>query len=389
MSKKYIVTNFAYGTGTYLRTTDLAIAFNAEYEKQTRRRLGILVPWVYGEKQKRVMLEEFEEYEKKHPGEIVLDAKLGALLKSVFYGDASYGEALSGWIKNAKAVSDEARKHLTGLISGETLSGAPVFFSGKESIVVELNRSPRVRYDIAPSYFTSFAYIGEILERSIDIKDIAVSEELFRAGIPVADWVEKNHCIHAIAYPATFSFLDGRGKRYETEVETPPIAPLPKVDTSKMEKGVFVTVTGIPGLERLYKEARELGLRLYSNDIKVVEGATWALPHVIGNPSMEFQFARAGWSSVWISMVTGTPLFVPEFDSNDDPEIYWNNKSVETLSLGRVYRAESLQELLNDAPKLRGASGVICEEIKKRFGTLDGNQYCASLFVADFLKNLN
>ena len=87
--KNYAVLNFAYGTGPYLRTTDLAIAFNAELERRGQPRLGIIVPWVYGDKQKKVMLEEFAGHEQKYPGEILLDAGLGAILKSIFYGYSS------------------------------------------------------------------------------------------------------------------------------------------------------------------------------------------------------------------------------------------------------------------------------------------------------------
>ena len=145
----FIVTNFAYGTGPYLRTTDLAIAFNDELEKAGHGRMGIIMPWVYGEKQKRVMLEEFTGHEKKYPGEILLDAKLGELLRSVFYADCTYEEALAAWVKNYREVSLEAYHHLSFEFEVETLGGERRNIDGTK-IRVELNRSPRVRFNVAP-----------------------------------------------------------------------------------------------------------------------------------------------------------------------------------------------------------------------------------------------
>lgn len=385
MNKKFIVTNFAYGTGPYLRATDLAIAFNEELAKVDCPRLGIIVPWVYGEKQKRIMLEEFSAHEKKYPGEIFLDAKLGQILKDIFYGDNIYKEALSKWVRQAKASSEKARRYLCGQIQTETLSGEKLKINGQD-IIVELNRSPRISYGVTPSYFTSFAYVADILNYAAGEKSIATDNELLKAGIKIADSIERSQRIHCIAYPATFSYLGNRPPRYKTELEVPPIAPPPKENNDEIDPGIFVTVTGIPGLERLYAEAKKLGLKLYSNDTNAIPGSVHALPRIIPNKNIVFQFARSGWSSVWISMISGTPLIVPDFDFKDDPEIYFNNKTIEKLGLGLVYKGQSLKELLSLADQIKKTGAKIKNEILRRWGTLDGNRYCAQLFVKNFLK---
>lgn len=356
-----------------MRTTELALAFNDELEKAGKERMKIIVPLVYGEKQKKVMLEEFAEHEKKYPGEIMLDSVLGALLKSIFYGDNSYAYSLKKWISSVKDISAQAQKHLSGIFSVETLSGVKKEINGK-NIVVELNRSPRIRYNVAPSYFTSFAYIAEILEKSDN------------NGADVANWVEQGHRIHAIAYPATFSYLANRQSRYKTEILVPPIASPSRINDENVASGIFVTVTGIPGLERLYGDSKRLGIKLYSNDTNAVPGSERALPHIISNKNILFQFARSGWSSVWISMISGTPLVVPDFDKEDDPEIYFNNRSIEELGLGIVYRGQKLEEILSKRGSIQKSCKAMCDNILKRWGTLDGNAYCAELFADDFLK---
>ncbi len=383
MAPKFIVTNFAYGTGPYLRTTELALAFNDEMERLGKERLGILVPLVYGEKQKKVMLEEFSP----HMDEIFLDEKLGSLLKSVFYGDSTYEEALLKWTENVKLVSAEAKKHLSGTIEVVSLSGKAGIINGK-NIILELNRSQRIRYDIAPSYFTTFGYISEILERAKEVPEnkIYVRRDLLDKGIEAANWVESGHKLHAVAYPATFSWRDDYKARYATEILTPPISRLYDPCNVQIEPGIFITITGIPGLEGLYQDAKRLGIKLYSTDEKAVPGSEKALPHIIPNPKILLQFARSGWGSVWLSMISGTPLIVPDFNPTDDPEIYFNNLAVENIGIGFVYRGEPLKELLKEVPRLKENSKKICDQILARWGTLDGNRYCAKIFAEDFVS---
>ena len=384
MPDKFIITNFAYGTGPYLRTTALAAAFNDELEKREMERMKIIVPLVYGERQKRGMQEEFGEYYRDYPGELIFDEKLGEILGSVFYGNNTYEGALKKWVFSAKEVSGEARRHLKNIYG--------------DDIAVELARSPRIRYDVAPAYFTSFAYIAEILERALGAKEINVNQKLLESGAKAADWVESVYKIHAIAYPATFDYLENRKPRYKTEISVPPIATPPFAHSGKIDRGIFVTITGIPGLERLYAEAEKMGLRLYSNDPESIYGrppsidrlstsdVKQALPHIIPNQNIAFQFARSGWSSVWLSMISGTPLVVPDFDPKDDPEIYFNNLAVESLGIGVVYRGQPLEEILEKRDAVRRASSALCGAILRRWGTLDGNKYSAKLFVDDFVS---
>lgn len=386
-----IVTNFAYGTGPYLRTTELTIAFNDELQKRGHARLPVIIPWVYGERQRKIMLEEFGEHDKTYPGELLLDEELGALLKSVFYGDNTYREALEKWVDEEETISKKAHDHLSGMLSVETLSGEKKELNGKD-ITIELNRSPRIRYSVAPSYFTSFGYIGEILEEAQKVgrKAIDLDPELLERGIAVAHRIEKDQKMHAIAYPATFSGSRDYTPRYCAEVLTPPISSqtLPP-PTEPLPAGIFVTITGIPGLERLYKEAKEFGLKLYTtaSGVSSVPESIAVGINAIAHPAIAFQFARAGWGSIWASLFSGTPLVVPAFDPTDDPEIYFNNKMVEALGIGSIYHGQGLQEILNEKDAVQKHSQELSDKIMERWGTHDGNTVCASLFVDDFLKN--
>lgn len=387
---KYIVLNFAYGTGPYLRTTELAMAFNNEMEKRGREHLGIIVPWVYGEKQKKVMLEEFSGHENKYPGEILLDRKLGAVLKKIFYGDCSYEEALRKLVGSYKKISAEAHHHLAGKFAVETLGGKKIKIEGGD-IGLELSRSPRISYNIAPAaYFTSFGYVEDILEKaSAEGKGkIAVKKKLLKRGAKVAGQIESGYKIHCISYPATFSWQKKYIKRYKDEIMVPPIGPVPSQNDEVINTGIFATITGIPGLEHLYQEVRDLGLKIYSNETKAVPGSIYFSPHIIANNNILLQFARSGWSSIWASMITGTPLVTPDFHPKDDPEIYFNRKAVEALGLGIVYRGQVLDDVLKLSGSIKTAGQKMRDKILKRWNTLDGNSYCAKIFVDDYIKSL-
>lgn len=383
---KYIVTNFAYGTGPYLRTTELALAINERLESQGRERLGVIVPWVYGEKQKRIMLEEFSATDQKYPGEILLCARLGEILKTIFYGDNTYEQALQIWAGKFNEVNSAATNYLKGDIEVEDLDGHKKVVSGGD-IAFELSRSGRVKYGLPLSFGVSFGHVSEILKNILTVStdEIAVDRELVKRVVPLAEEVENQHKLLAVAHPGTFSYLADRPP-HPKEVLIPPTIYPPVPNNDDIAEGIYVTITGIPGLERLYQEAQRLGLKIYSNDPKTVTGSEKLLPHVVPNPKIKLQFARSGWGSVWLSQLSGTPLVVPDFDPKDDPEIYFNNRCVEELGLGIVYRGQSLSEVISQAEKMKPTIRKFNQELLEKFGTLDGNRYAAKL-IAEKLKH--
>lgn len=384
-AERYVVTNFAYGTGPYLRTTELICALNDERERRGQPRLPAIIPLVYGERQREVMREEFVAHDRAHPGELLLDPKLGELLGSVFYANSTYEESLKKWIATANEVSKKIRAHLSSTIVVETVWGAKQTVDARR-IVAEINRSPRIHFGVAPAFSTTFGYVADILGGALRAgrSQVDADPELLKKGVALADAVEGRQELHCMAYPATFSWSPDFKDRYGGTL-VPPITSLPKTSDEDLAEGLFVTITGIPGLERLYTAARALGLRLYSNLPNAVPGSVKALPQVVRNPAIRLQFARSGWGSVWLSMLSGTPIVVPEFDSRDDPEIYFNNRAVEALGIGIVYRGQPLAEILTLAEEVKKRCAAVRADILARWGTLAGNDVCAKL-IADRLE---
>jgi len=371
---KYIVTNFAYGTGPYLMTTKLAIAFNDELEKAGRERMKIIVPLVYGDKQKKIMAEE-----DLIGDEFILDEKLGAILKKAFYQNESFQEYLDRWINDFEALSQEAHDYLLEKYGND--------------ILIELNRSPRLIYNVARAYSASFGMLGKVFKDNSKIagiyKKIEEAQKMITVGYPGLS-AEGAVLVPPIGPmpseippPTGTPFM--KGSKNPSRFQRTPFtkgrmkkginSPFAKGGADR--RGIYVTKTGISGLERLYDDAEKLGLKVYSNKDYH--------PNILMNKNIMLHFARSGWASVWLSLLAEKPIVVPKYDLADDPEIDFNNKIIEKLKIGIVYQGESLKEIIQKSEQVKLRQQEIKKEILDKWGTLDGTRYCAKLFVKDFL----
>ena len=146
------------------------MAINDEMEKRGKPRFGIIVPWVYGEKQKRIMLEEFGDLNMKFPGEIWLCSELGKILNTIFYGNNTYEQALKLWVSNFEKLNAEASELLSSKIEVESMDGQKQIISGSD-IEFELSRAGRIKYGIKTSYGVTFGNASEILKNTFEVSE--------------------------------------------------------------------------------------------------------------------------------------------------------------------------------------------------------------------------
>lgn len=390
MKKKYIILNFSHGNGPPLRTAEVAIAINDELESRGHDRMGIIVPWVYRIRQKTIFEENFGELLKRHPDEFVFDKNFEPLLRDLlFYESVSYGDWLTHYTKSYAEVEKKVQKYIASGIEGETWAGKSVKVSF-DNISVCVSRYPIVHFGIKRSYYVSFAYNSEIIERAFGEGIIDVPEMVLKAGADIYTGIEKRHKLHFIAEPATFSWDKNRKKRYETEMTTP----LNIVRNIKppfwkfLSKGVYVTITGIPGMERLFEEIKSEGLSIYTHKTGLIKRSKRAKPtEVMNHKNLLLHFSRIGWGSAWLSFLTETPLIALPYDEGDDLEVYFNNIALEKLGIGRVYRGESIKELLGWATEYKSNVRKIKEDLMKKYGTLDGAKYTAKKIVSDYIED--
>ncbi|MDP6388117.1 MAG: hypothetical protein QGG63_02495, partial [Candidatus Pacebacteria bacterium] len=107
---------------------------------------------------------------------------------------------------------------------------------------------------------------------------------------------------------------------------------------------------------------------------------------VISHKNILMHFARVGWGSAWLSFNTETPLIALPYDSNDEPEVYFNNLSIEKLGIGKIYNGQRIDELLEFGNKYKKTVKTIKADLIKKYGTLNGVEYTAAKIVDHYLK---
>ncbi|MEK7575792.1 MAG: hypothetical protein AAB491_01765 [Patescibacteria group bacterium] len=389
INKKYIILNFIHGNSPYLRTTELALAINDLLEKRGEERMGIIVPWVYKIRQIQIMKHNFGRFIDKYPDEILLDKNLGARLRSTFYDGNNYGEWLNYFLNNYKEAEEKIQNYISGDLTVETFSGKEVKIK-KEDIAMEINRCPQINFGISPSYYASFGYMSEILERAQAEKGIDADKELFKKAVPIHKKIEEKQDLHFIAEPATFFYLDNRDKKYKTEISTPPNSSqslsLDFFSRLFLRKGIYITVTGVYGLNHLFEEIKDIGLKVYSHKKGLLPFAKKAPPSIISHKNIILHFARVGWGSGWLSFFSETPLIALPFDPKDEPEVYFNNICLERTGLGKVYNGQSVNELLEWSKDYKDNVRLIKKKLMDKYGTLNGVEYTAEKIIDHYLK---
>lgn len=377
---KLVVLNFSYGTNPYLRTTEIALGVNEELKRCGQERLGIILPWIYGERQKNILLEEFGRY--GHASEIYLDLELGEILQSVLYGNGTYANSLDTWISRFESKSQEARVHLSGKVRVQDLKGNASILEGND-IVLELARSPRLIFHTSPSINVTFGHTSEILKRTIELPPgtCDIDKKQMEEALVIAETIERYQTFHIMAQPGPFY---PERARVANEWYSPPHVRVQEHNTDNIEEGIYITETGIPGLRHLYSGVQAWNTTIYSNSTLITKSSVRASPHIVSHPNILFHYARCGWGSIWLSQICNTPIVTPPHDPSDDPEIYFNIATVARLKLGIVHTDQTFEEIISETKMLREEIDNQNSTLLEEFETLDGIQYSARI-IADFI----
>jgi len=385
----YIILNFAYGYGPFLRATELASAVNDVLEVKTGNRFGIIIPWIYGDAQKKIMKQAYRTHLESHPDELLLDETLGKYLNSIFYGASTYEESLKHFLNNGTAVQNEIHKYISDGLHAVTFNGKKINIR-KKDIAFEINRNPRITIPIEKSYYTNFAYASEILERAIDEPDIAVDKKMIEQAIPKFKEIENNNSLYFIFEPSTFTHNDYADMvGYKIENTLPPLERgiAEDIDLEITERGIYVTVSGISQVADHYQILHELDLPIYTNVPHLIPGSIEAPPSIISHKNIVLHISRSGWGSIWLSWRTQTPFIALPYDSNDDPEIFFNNRSIQKYGLGEILQRNTLPDIGAFTKRYRKNIEVINKNLMEKHNTLDGTDIISQDIVHHYLRN--
>jgi len=161
----------------------------------------------------------------------------------------------------------------------------------------------------------------------------------------------------------TFSYDDNRVARSK-EVSTPPLIEPMVVDTRKIPRSNYAMFSGtaseIETMRKMVMSSDNEGVRLYVPPWVSMDWEHKASPTILSNPNLLKVYGRAGWGTIWTCQVEGKEFVHIPYTKGDDPEIYFNTKTLELMNLMKE-----------------------TEKIKQEFGTLNGMNFVARNILAD------
>jgi hypothetical protein len=359
-------------------------------EEITQEQVFILVPDVYGIDQLRIINEQTlinPDFSRR----ILLSQELGECLRPLLFSDGDFNQYASHYLERYPHHQALWNSLVSGQLAVTDIHGSPSTIA-PGTLTLEISRNPILRSPIPYSFFTAIESQASIFEAAlaepngIDGIDLGIVEEMLH----VVEEMERGFRLHFLPSIGTLSWRQTSTRRFHDERRTPPLLPAPITMTEPLRDGVYISQSGINGLESLYYEALVLPGRIYSNRIHESIPADQIIPpHFIAHPAIEWAFARAAWNTIWLANLTSTPLICPVYKKGDHPEIFFNTRTVERIGLAAVWDSDqqSLVQFLDtlDTEDLLSKQRAAYDATLLEFGTLDGIEYCSGKIVEDYI----
>ena len=214
--------------------------------KQLENSLGepfsILIPWVYGKDQLRILQEEVP-FESELRNKVFLSVELGDVLRPLLFSGGQFNEELITFLQIYKKQKQRIEYLLKKKIPVTDLNGV-VSQIDSSNIRLEVSRNPVLSSGIEHSYYSSISYCSSILEEFLEFEDADnIDCTLIEKATLVIREIEEGFRLHFQPVPRCLSFKKNYKPLFETERETPPLIHLPKVPIEKIGRGIFIKKT--------------------------------------------------------------------------------------------------------------------------------------------------
>ena len=391
-----ILVNPAHGNEPYILGTAIAKGVSDRLAQQGLGRAKIVVPLLYGDRQKRILMEENPDA----TGLIHYDEEFGDILRDVTFQNGDFSQHLTQIITHYDDVQRMLKQRFSidaqdftarNLGSNELQTFSP------RNVVAAIDTASRVVVEAPQRYFAFPLLISELL-RETQKADLGFDDADMAALIEKMLKVESGYSqvfipkINPLSYRYSEDLsqqpteVDGRSRVYTPAMKRE----YERTEGKVSEPGIYIMYSGTGSIaettHKLIESASEAGLKVYTN--KETEGASTVSPDVLTDENILAVLGRAGWGTGWQVQNLALPWFVAPYEIGDDPEIYFNNKTVEALKMGKVLTdADMTQTRLREVIKnfSVGMQGVN-QRIKDEFGTLNGIDFMADAIADDFLS---
>ena len=403
-----MLVNPAAGNEPVVLGAQIGMAVNEKLMAAGHEPFDVIIP-VVSERQESVIKDELSDTVPY--GRVFFDRAAGAMIKSVIGHQGNFEQHLKDIIAN-KPDAD-------WLLNSRYLTGRPIEVHDLNNQTTIISPEVLGTLDIGgrtsiASRFRHFAFpvlFSELVEAASELALASDSSDFRRAAWRMAA-TESGYTRTFLPWVNTLSgeslpenaqltpeqvveHLDNQPQSTRTEF-TPPLKGELSAEESEFvgKEGIYVMMSGTGSATEQTLEAAgviaENGqMAVYTNPfMDQVEGGVKLTPKGMGDPRINAVVGRAGWGTGWRTMRLRKPWLVLPFQEGDDPEIYFNNRTIQRTGIGEVVTelTEDTIRLANELYVLRIAR--IGELTVNRFGTENGVDYVADRIVADYSRNL-
>ncbi|HVT01299.1 MAG TPA: hypothetical protein VHE53_03660 [Patescibacteria group bacterium] len=394
-----LVLNPGHGNEPYIMATAIGREVSKKFESAGLEKPILVMPLLYGDRQKRIILEE-------NPNDasmIYFDEKFGDILKDIMFGSGDFGQHVA----QVNAHYDEVDKMLNNRfnINSESFTARSAVTQesaelSPKNIVGVIETGNKVSVKVPHRYYAFPEVLSRVLNESIKHPELGFSEADMKKLANRMIKVEAAYSQVFIPWVSTFSYQNAEDLSTQpTTVEgvsrtyTPAMKSDIAVTNGEVEPGVYIMFSGTGSASEANKSlisaAHQAGIKAFAPPWENIEGAEKAPPSVMSDRNIQAIMGRSGWGTGWQAMQLEKPWLVTPYQRGDDPEIYFNNKTIEALKLGRLVGSEgiSADELISAAQEISPGLASLNIAIRQRFGTTDGIDYIADNIFKDLVKS--
>lgn len=392
-----LVLNPGHGNEPYILATAIGREVSKKFASAGMEQPILVTPLLYGERQKRILLEE-------NPNDASLihyDEEFGSILKQIMFGSGDFSHHLN----QVNTHYDDVERMLNNRFHIDAESFTAKSLTTNEStqlspknIIGAIDVGNRVSLKVPHRYFAFPEVLSRVLHESMQHPELGFSESEMKKLVDRMLRVEAAYSQVFIPWVSTFSYqnatdlnsqpqsIDGRLRMY-----TPAMKAGIENGNGDVDPGVYIMMSGtgsaIEANKSLMKAVHEAGIKAYSPPWEKIEGTEKMPPSVMADENIMAIMGRSGWGTGWQVMQLEKPWLVAPYQQGDDPEIYFNNKTIEALRLGKIIGSEGISgdELKSLARKISPGLHSLNDAVRKKFGTTNGIEYIAEHIFKDMV----
>lgn len=393
-----IVLNPGHGNEPYILAAAIGKEVGKRFVASGLQEPLLVMPLLYGDRQRRIVSEENPD-----DSSIYFDPKFGELLREIMFDSGDYGSHIAKIDGNC----DEAETQINQRYANDAPTVTVYNNSSNESyalnprdVIGVIETGSRVSFEKPHKYFAFPELLSRVLDEAMRHNDeLGFSESDMTRFASRMRRVEPTYSQIFIPWVSTFSYqyasslddqpqiIDGRSRIY-----TPPMKADIEPTIGQVGPGLYIMFSGtssaVESNRALVKAAHEAGIQAYTPSWEDVGGAIKIPPTALADTNVLAIMGRSGWGTGWQAMQLAKPWLVAPYEKGDDPEIFFNNKTIMALKLGQVLegkaiRGDELRNMVNEtSPRLLSLK----QRIVAKFGTPNGIEYMGERIFSDLAR---